>query len=404
MKKAVMYGAGNIGRGFIGQLFYMSGYETTFIDINMDIINWLNTDGWYPIYITRGDRYEEYLVKNVRGINGRDISAVAEAIAQADIAATAVGVNVLRFIAEPFAEGIKLRCARGVAEPLNIIICENMIGADEYFKGLIKAYLDDAEKKYFDKYIGLVEPSIGRMVPATPKELLERHPLAVCAEEYCELPVDKRGFKGEIPEIAGMVPFEPFDFYIRRKLFLHNMSHAMTAYLGALKGYTYIWEATLDPEIQLLVLRALMEAARALHAEHGVPLDEIYLHAENLLYRFENKLLGDTIERVGRDTKRKLSENDRLAGAASLCYKHGIMPSHICLGIAAGYMFAPEGDEPSREVAAFVKNNGLDAAMAQYSSIVDAGSDIALAVKHAYSLLQNHKDSFAQIIAELQKI
>ena len=37
--------------------------------------------------------------------------------------------------------------------------------------------------------------------------------------------------------------------------------------------------------------------------------------------RYDNKLLGDTIERVGRDTKRKLSENDRFVGAIRLCLK-----------------------------------------------------------------------------------
>lgn len=403
MKKALMYGAGNIGRGFIGQLFYMSGYETTFVDVNMDIVNRLNTDGSYPIYITRGDRYEEYRVENVRAVDGRDIPAVAEAIAEADIGATAVGVNILRFIAEPFAAGVKLRRERNIYVPLNVIICENMIAADKYFAGLVKAHLTAEEQAYFDEYIALVEPSIGRMVPATPKELSDGNPLAVCVEEYCELPVDKEAFKGDIPQIANMVPFAPFDYYIQRKLFLHNMSHAMTAYLGALKGCTYIWEAALDPEIQLLVLRALIEAARALSLEHGLPLGEIYDHTENLLYRFENKLLGDTIERVGRDTKRKLSENDRLVGAANLCYKHGIMPVHICLGIAAGYMFAPESDESSREVAAFVKNNGLDAAMAQYSSIVDSGCDIALAVERGYNLLHKYNSNLAPVVAELQK-
>lgn len=409
MKKAVMYGAGNIGRGFIGQLFYMSGYETSFIDVNMEVINRLNADGSYPVYITRGDRYEEFRVKNVRGIDGRDTAAIATEIADADVAATAVGVNILRFIAVPFAAGVSLRRERGMKTPLNVIICENMIGADSYFAGLVKAQLSDGDKAYFDEFIALVEPSIGRMVPATPKELSEGNPLAVCVEEYCELPVDKKAFKGEIPKIVNMVPFTPFDFYIQRKLFLHNMSHAMTSYLGSLKGYTYVWEAALDPEIQLLTLRALIESSRALSAEHGVPFESVYENAENLLYRFENKLLGDTIERVGRDTKRKLGENDRLVGAANLCYKHGIAPTHISAGIAAGYMFAPESDASSCEIVSFVKNNGLDAAMAQYSAIVDSGCDIALAVKRAYSLLTqsgggSHASvAFANLIAELQK-
>ena len=52
--KAVMYGAGNIGRGFIAQRFYLSGYHTTFIDVNADVVNAINEAGKYPIYVTRG--------------------------------------------------------------------------------------------------------------------------------------------------------------------------------------------------------------------------------------------------------------------------------------------------------------------------------------------------------------
>ena len=174
-----------------------------------------------------------------------------------------------------------------------------------------------------------------------PKEIAEKNLLAVCVEEYCELPVDKNAFKGEIPEIKNMVPFAPFDFFIRRKLFMHNMSHALTAYFGALKGYTYIWEAAADAEIKLMALRALTESSRALSKEYGVPLEELLCFSENLLSRFENKLLGDTVERVGRDTKRKLSENDRFVGAARLCEKHGISPVNILAGLAAGLHFAP---------------------------------------------------------------
>ncbi len=363
MKKAIMYGAGSIGRGFIGQLFSESGYEVSFIDVNETVIDRLNADGEYPIYITAGDHYEQRTVRGVRGINGRDEDAVAEAVAEADIMATAVGVNVLRHIAAPVAAGIRLRCARGIETPLNIIICENMLEADRYFSSLVRDCLSPREQTYFDRCVAAVEPSIGRMVPATPKELSERNPLAVCVEAYCELPVDRAAFKGEIPPIQGMIPFSPFDFYIRRKLFMHNMSHALTAYLGAGKGYTYIWEAAEDPAIKLIALRALTESSRALSAEYGVPLGELLEFSENLLSRFENRLLADTVERVGRDTARKLSENDRFVGAAKLCLRHGIEPANICAGLAAGLRFAPEGDEASCRVKAEVSEKGVAAVM-----------------------------------------
>lgn len=371
-----MYGAGNIGRGFIGQLFHMSGYEISFIDVNMAVIDKLNADGEYPIYITDGEGYREYTVTGVHGVNGRDNEAIAEAIASADIMATAVGVNILKFIAAPFAGGVRRRMEKGIDAPLNVIICENMIEADKYFAALVKENLNDAEAAYFDSHIALVEPSIGRMVPATPKEIAEKNPLAVCVEPYCELPVDKHAFLGEIPEIANMVPFAPFDFFIRRKLFMHNMSHALTAYFGALKGYTYIWEAAEDAEIKLMALRALTESSRALSKEYGVALEELLDFSENLISRFENKLLGDTIERVGKDTKRKLGENDRFVGAIRLCEKHGIKPMNIMAGLAAGLHFAPEADESSCEIATDAKTNGALHALNTYCGI---GEDEAAA-------------------------
>ena len=397
MKQALMYGAGNIGRGFIGQLFHMSGYEISFIDVNMAVIDKMNTDGQYPIYITEGESYREYLVTGVHGVNGRDNEAIAEAMASADIMATAVGVNILKFIAAPFACGVRRRMEKGIEAPLNVIICENMIEADKYFAGLVKQNLSEEEAKYFDSHIALVEPSIGRMVPATPKEIAEQNPLAVCVEPYCELPVDKHAFKGEIPAIANMVPFAPFDFFIRRKLFMHNMSHALTAYFGALRGYTYIWEAALDADIRKLAGDALAEASKALNLEYGVSADELKAFSDNLLERFENKLLGDTIERVGKDTKRKLSENDRLIGVAKLCEKLGIPSTNILAGVAAGLHFAPEADESSCEVAKDARENGVFHALETYCG-VSADAPMAKVIKDYYEKI-GAKTPIAEIIA-----
>ncbi len=396
MKNALMYGAGNIGRGFIGQLFHMSGYEISFIDVNMAVVDKLNTDGQYPIYITDKDGYNEYLVTGVHGVNGRDNEAIAEAMAAADIMATAVGVNILNFIAAPFAGGVRRRMEKGIEAPLNVIICENMIEADKYFAELVKKNLNEAECEYFDSHIALVEPSIGRMVPSTPKEIAEKNPLAVCVEPYCELPVDKNAFKGEIPDIKNMVPFAPFDFFIRRKLFMHNMSHALTAYFGALRGYTYIWEAASDPDIRAVAVQALSEASQALHLEYGVPLEELASFSENLIERFQNKLLGDTIERVGKDTKRKLSENDRFVGTARLCEKHGIQPTCVLAGLAAGLHFAPVGDESSAEVASDARNYGVSHALSVYCGI-SADTSAAKAINDFYTKI-NEKTPINEII------
>lgn len=381
MKKAVMYGAGNIGRGFIAQLFCQSGYETVFIDVNEEIVNALNRDRAYPIYITTGDKYQTFQVQNVRAVNGRDEESVADEIASADICATAVGANILKFIARPVARGIAIRSLKK-AKPLNIIICENLLDADKYFRSLLTEYLSADEKAYFDESVGCAEASIGRMVPAAPEHIRALNPLAVCVEPYCELPVDRAGFKGEIPEIINLYPFEPFDFYIRRKLYMHNMSHALIAYLGYARGYKFIWEAAADFEIRYTALGALLETAAALSREYDINLSALIEFSYDLLERFDNKLLGDTVERVGRDTIRKLSPNDRIAGAISICKKHNIEPRFIIHAAAAALKFNPDDDAASIEVASFTRNNGIAMALSRYADIVD--NNIINAVKNLY--------------------
>ena len=147
--KAVMYGAGNIGRGFIGQKFYLSGYDTTFIDVNKEVVDLLNERGEYPIYFTRKDRYVPESVKNLKAVNGKDNAAVIEAIADCDIMATALGVNILPFVAPLIAEAVVKRAAKNA--PLNILICENMIGSNEYLHGLVEPHIPEEVKGWFEE-------------------------------------------------------------------------------------------------------------------------------------------------------------------------------------------------------------------------------------------------------------
>lgn len=357
MKKAVQYGAGNIGRGFIGQLLSQSGYEVTFIDVNTEIVNKLNSDRKYPVKFVSDKCNYEVVVDNVRAVNGLETDLVAIEIRDADIIATAVGVNVLPRIAAPIAKGLKTRWDNRNFKPVNIIICENLIDANHYLAKLIRNELSDGDKVYMDKLVGFVEASIGRMVPVMTPEMQDGNILKVCVEEYGELPVDKDGFKGEIPKINNMVPFSPFEFYIQRKLFIHNMGHAITAYLGYIKGYKFISQAICDADIKRISHDAMMESARALSAEHGVELEKLQKFVDDLIDRFGNRQLEDTVERVGRDLQRKLSPNDRLIGSLNLCVKNDIEPNNICLGIAAALRFT---DPVKGVVPGMIQEHGVE--------------------------------------------
>ena len=337
-RNAVMYGAGNIGRGFIGMLLSQSGYKVTFIDVAKPLVDALNLRGGYCVRILDAEAHEDVLVEDVDAIDGTDAEAVARAIAGADVMATAVGANILKFIAPNIAAGLKLRCAKG-EKPLNIIICENLIDANKVLEELILAHLNEEEQAWFAENAGLVEASIGRMVPVQTKQMQDGDPLRVCVERYGYLPVDRDAFRGELPQIRNMVPFSPFDFYIRRKLYVHNMGHAVTAFLGLYTDKPYIADAIGDPEIYLIALQAMLESAEALSLKYGVPIADILRHIQDLLLRFGNRSLGDTCLRVGADIARKLSPQDRLIGAARLCREQGVMPTHICVG-AAGAVYA----------------------------------------------------------------
>ena len=332
--KAVMYGGGNIGRGFIGALFSASGYNVTFIDVADAVVSELREKKSYPLRYVSGDTHEDVLIKNVTAVNGNDAEAASDAIAECDIMATAVGARILKFI-----------------------ICENLMDANLVLEGMIKENLTDAERIKFDETVGLVEASIGRMVPIQTDEMKDGEPLRVCVEKYGFLPVDKSAFKGEIPSICGMIPFSQFDFYIKRKLYIHNMGHAVCAYLGDILGLEYIYEAIDNPEIRLISENAMLESAEALSKKYSVDLSLIQSHITDLLFRFTNAALRDTCKRVGGDPARKLSPSDRLIGSASLALDMGITPAYIAVGAAAGlkrYINETESPEQTEATAARV--------------------------------------------------
>ena len=397
--KAIMYGGGNIGRGFIGMLMSKSGYDVTFIDVVDTVVDTLNRDHSYPVRIVTTEGHEDVTVDHVSAINGNDQDAVAEAIAQTDIMATAVGVRILKFIVPNIVAGLKKRFKES-DRPLNIIICENLMDANKVVEGMLKEQLTEEECRIFDERVGLVEASIGRMVPVQTPEMQDGNPLRVCVESYGFLPVDKAAFKGEIPEIKNMIPFEPFDFYIKRKLYIHNMGHATCAYLGLYTDKEYIYQSIADPQTYSIVINAMLESAMALSKKYGVELESIVKHIQDLLLRFTNAALKDTCKRVGGDPRRKLSPADRMIGSSLLCQEMGITPVFICAGAAgAVYEYLKEGEleqteENALKVLAEVSGLSADSAIAglimRFYGLYASGAPVSAIMDLANKLRREH--------------
>ena len=376
-----MYGGGNIGRGFIGQLFYLSGYETVFIDVADWLVDSLNREKSYNIVVIDNDKKIRQRVENVRAVNGKDIEAAAAEIAECEIMATAVGVNVLPRIAPVLAKGIEMRFKSRPSEPLNIIICENLIDADKYLREQVRSYLPSEVAAVLDEYVGFIEASVGRMVPVMTDEMKRDDPLSIWVEPFCELPVDLNGFRGNIPDIKHVQPRGNFEFYIRRKLFLHNLGHGSCAYLGAQKGYTYIYEAIADPEILIQVRMTMYQSSEALRAEYDVPIGEIIDHAEDLISRFSNTGLGDTVERVARDPMRKLMVDDRLLGSALLCIKHNLPYDAIVDCIRCALKYSNPDDPSAIKMQSIIAEKGVRSFLTEHCGLTEEkhqGSGILL--------------------------
>lgn len=338
MGKALIYGAGNIGRGFIGQLFFQSGYETCFVDVNPVLVDEINRRGRYPIRLVSSAGWEEMEVTRVRAVNGTDCNGTAREVAGCSILATAVGVHALPHIVPSLSEGIRLR-SKACMPPLNILLCENMLNAGKHLESLVMERLGKSCQNDVLRNIGFVETSIGRMVPVMTEEMQEGNPLRIWTEPYSRLPVDRDAFRGEIPRIHHMEPFSPFGFYIKSKLYIHNMGHACCAYMGHHRQYHFIYEAVSDAEIRHAAKNAMTDCARALSCEYRVSCETLFRHVEDLLERFGNTALGDTVERVARDPLRKLHASDRLTGAALYCMEQGVDPVHVIRGIAYGLLY-----------------------------------------------------------------
>ncbi|MBV9850187.1 MAG: mannitol dehydrogenase [Armatimonadetes bacterium] len=346
---AVQFGAGNIGRGFLGQLLFESGYRTTFIEANPALVGALNRRGEYPLRLASDTGIQDLTIGSVRAIDARDAEAVAAALAEADLAGTSVGVDVLPRVAPTLAAGLSARAARG-GGPLNVLLCENQWHAAPLMRDLLLPHLAPPARDFLDTHIGLVETVIGRMVPVQTDAVRAEDPLLIVAEPYKELPVARAMLRGPAPPLVGLIAADDFDAYEARKLFLHNASHAALAYLGWLRGHEFIWQCAEDRDITSVCAAALSEASQALVAEYGFALDALRAFTDDLMRRFANKALGDTVARVAADPLRKLRPNDRLVGAANLCLKHGITPAALAQVIVAALAYDNPDDAKAMEL------------------------------------------------------
>ncbi|NDP19987.1 MAG: mannitol-1-phosphate 5-dehydrogenase [Paludibacter sp.] len=365
LPKLVLFGAGKIGRSFIGQLFSKGGYEVVFIDVFKPVIDALNRRGNYNVII-KSDTDKTINIPNVRGVLANDTTQVIAEIATAEILAISVGMNGMATAFPLIAEGLKKRYETNPTSALDIIIAENMRNADAYFAQELKSLLP--EDYPFLQLVGLIETSIGKMVPIMLKKDMDEDILQVFAESYNTLILSKNAFKTPIPQIEGLAPKANMKAWVDRKLFIHNLGHAATAYIGYVYNpdFVYLYEALSVTEIYEKVRNTMLQAAEILLMKYPEEFSrqDLINHIDDLLLRFQNKALGDTIFRVGCDLTRKLSKQDRVVGAINTAIELGLEYDKIVYVLACAMNFRAKNEQgnlfPGDEEFIYIFNKGVD--------------------------------------------
>lgn len=380
LKKAVLIGAGQYGRGVIGMLLEQAGYHVLLADINQAVIDDINTRGEYVVRRIHKSS-SSVTVRNISAMSSLD-PALADACASADIICTCVGLTALPLIAPVLAEAVKKRFSSGAEEGINVLACENALGGSTVLKGHVLRHLDAECAAYLESHVGFPDCAIDGIIPP----VKDAAPADVTAEEYYEWDSLKSGFRGPLPQITGLNIVDDLSPYLERKLFTLNGPNAVTGALGWLRGYATVQAALEDPSIYSVVWEMMTEAGRMLSARHAFTEEEMLSYRTFIMSRFQNPAIIDSCVRVAREPIRKLAPNDRVIAAMNYAHAFGIKTPAYFKGIAALMAYDNPGDEQSCLIQQKIKTAGFLPALEELTGIAQ-GSETAAAVLSEYSLL-----------------
>ncbi len=361
-------GVGNIGRGHIAPMLSRDDFDIFFVDFNQSLIAAANERDFYTV--TPVGRGESMTVRNFWGIDARDQDRVAAQGPRADWIFTTVGTENIIKLQDVVYQFIRDRITAGHLATLNIVFAENLPIDQPQIAALRQAVLDLSDgtmaryirdrvnfigappvedfREYELDHVGWPGAVVSITVPPTLAKVQTDNPLDIPVEgggPY-ELVVDGKEMKNTPVVPSGIRLVDNIRAAREKKLLIHNMGHAAFAYLAWVLGMEPAGNPALaiqrDPRIGRIVRRAMEESASGLL--HRYPAEftraEMDHYLDELLERFSNVELNDTIERIARDPLRKLGKNDRLIGAAISAHEAGVKPEAILLAVTATIRYA----------------------------------------------------------------
>ena len=385
MKKAVHFGAGSIGRGFIGDLLHDTGYEIVLVDIDKNIVEQINKTNSYDLYIIE-ENYKKKTITNVKAVLLTDTGKIADEITGADLVTVSVWVDNLPGVAVPLLEGLKKRYGKN-AERLNVLTCENAIHNGSILRNEVLKLDAAFTEDMLDKTAAFPDTAVDRMVLASERNGVRSVDIGL---EH-ELVIEKTKLTDpESKPVKGAVYTENMDKYIERKLFIINGGHAWAGYMGHVSGFTTMQEVFQNETFTSSVKEVMQEIGALIAQKYNFSTKELDDYIDFVINRFKTPGITDYISRVSRNPIRKLKAGERLTGPCVQCEERGLKNDRLIQGIAAAFLYDMPEDQQSVELQAHIKEHGIEESVSFYTSI-PAGSGLHQKIVENYKILSEKK-------------
>ncbi len=385
MKKAVHFGAGSIGRGFIGDLLHDTGYEIILVDIDKNIVEQINKTNSYDLYIIE-ENYKKKTINNVKAVLLTDTERIAGEIAEAELVTVSVWVDNLPGVAIPLLEGLKKRFEKK-SDRLNVLTCENAIHNGSILKNEVLKLDAAFTGDMLDKTAAFPDTAVDRMVLASERNGVRSVDIGL---EH-ELVIEKNKLADpEAEPVKGAVYTENMDKYIERKLFIINGGHAWAGYMGHICGFTTMQEVFEDKDFTSSVREVMQETASLIAQKYNFGIEELNNYIDFVINRFKTPGITDYISRVSRNPVRKLKAGERLTGPCVQCEERGLKNDRLTEGIAAAFLYDIPEDQQSAELQAHIKEHGIGESISFYTGI-PAGSGLHKKISENYKILSKKK-------------
>lgn len=345
--KLVHFGAGNIGRGAIPEIFKNVYSHITFIDPNIELVNKINSNHSYTIFNSN-----PYIVNNFSAVHFQDNESIIKELINADVISTSCGINNLVNVANILNQDISFK-----NKPI-IIAFENNIRATSQLKEMI------INKNNFI----FMDCTIDRIVPKTSN----LSNLDLTTENYLSVVIENiNNIKNEF--FINCTLTDNLDKYINLKLFCVNGIHFLIAILTYNEKYKYIHEFVKSDKIIKKI--NLFVKNLIIFLKNTFLFDEIYLNTfiNTVIERFKNPVLNDECIRVARNPLLKLSPSNRITPVFKYYFLNNndnnnseISMNSILLDL---FSYNNPDDNESVEMQNIIKEKGLKTAIKQITGL-----------------------------------